>query len=229
MTSVKTRPMENFSNDELVFIRDGIVNGVRVDQRRSCDERHVVPIPSAISQSDGHIRLRRGLSEVDVSIQFKETSETLVALGLIEETSGPGEDVVETPVALPATVGNMISGFLSEHKVGVRIGFDVINDDGNVYDLFFAGLKALFLDVEMPVVEDLGRVKRSGLDIPVSRTFAVVDGSFVSDPTKIEEEASDGLVHVFVGSRKEIVGCFSEKNCCLGHDVFANILHAAAA
>lgn len=221
--------MENFSKEELAFIVNGIKNGSRIDLRKNSDERETKRVCSEVAQSDGHVRLKRGLSEVEISIQFKETAETLLALNLIgKESNQDGSPVESSSIALPAAIGSMINRFLFEYKMGLRIDFEVINDDGNTYDLFFLGLNMLFQSISIPLLSDLQTSKIATLSIPVSKTFALIGGCVVKDPTKIEEKASHGVIHIFISDRKEVFGFFSEGTCNLDQDVLANILQTIA-
>lgn len=216
--------MENFSEDELTFIRNGVANGIRMDLRKVQEERSAVHVGSYVAQSDGHIRLKRGLTELEVFMQFKETSETLSALSLIDKEHELDEPAIESSFPLPNTVKNMILEFLSPYKLGMRIDFSVVNDDGNVYDLFFLGLSAIFRNIEVPVLENLQNVDKTTLDLPISRTFALFGKTLIIDPTKIEEEASHGLMRILSTSEKGICGCFLEKNCKLEHNVLIDVL-----
>lgn len=204
--------MENFSEDELAFVRNGVSNGLRIDLRKAKDERSTQIICSDIAQSDGSVRVARGWSEVEVSLQFKETTETLIALGITRRGDDSGdESPIDAKVEIPVAIKSMILGFLAPHRLGIRIDLNVISNDGNVYDLFFAGLNALLGDLEIPVVNDLERTERRGLDIPLSRTAALFgNGGFVLDPTRIEEKASCGLMHVFVDTKGMLMGCLPE-------------------
>lgn len=220
--------MEKFCEEELAFVRHSILNGVRIDLRGSNEIRDTIHAFPEIAQSDGSVSIRRGMSEVEVSIQFKECIDGLVALKLVSEEFISDEAAIESSVALPRFVHSLISESLKPYKVGVRINLNVINDDGNVYDLFFLGLRLLFESVEMPFLEDLHKTAVSKINIPTSASFALIGNAYVKDPTKIEESASHGLIRLFVGDNREMLGIFSEGVCNIERSALIGVLEAVA-
>jgi len=222
--------MELVSNDELAFTRMVVASGTRIDGRSRNEHRAVEIIPSEISQSDGSIRLKRGSTEIEVSIQFKETVETLLALGIrpCTKASDLSESRVESfGMEIPSIISTRIEEFLSSYKLGIRIELRVIRNNGNVYDLFFIGLNSILRNICVPVIEDLKKGEKETIDIALPTTVALFEnGVFVKDPTIIEEKASLGLLHVIIDSSGRLMGCISERNCHLMHDELAKIIKA---
>ncbi|CAD26114.1 hypothetical protein [Encephalitozoon cuniculi GB-M1] len=221
--------MEGFSRDELALVRSEIASGLRADTRKSEEERRTDVVHSNIAQSDGSIKIRRGESEVEVSIQFKETMETLMTQNISGEWLDTNESSMESiefsKIAIPNIVSSMILELLASYKIGIRIELNILSNDGNVYDLFFIGLSILFKNLDMPVIDDLRRSERRKIDIPTSKTVALFNsGRFVVDPIMIEEKASCGLMHVFVNSNGALMGCLFEGNCSAEQEVLVNIM-----
>ncbi|KAM0671852.1 hypothetical protein CWI42_121920 [Ordospora colligata] len=220
--------MELISNDELAFTRTVISTGTRIDGRGRNEYRTIEMIPSEISQSDGSIRLKRGFTEIEVAIQFKETMETLLSLGIspCTKASGLSESRVESfGIEIPSIISTQIENFFSSYKLGIRIELRVIRNDGNIYDLFFIGLNSILRNICVPVIEDLKQCEKSTIEIALPTTVALFENCvFVKDPTIIEEKASLGLLHVIIDSNGKLMGCISEGDCYLMHNELTEIL-----
>ncbi|KAG5859116.1 hypothetical protein KMI_09g15440 [Encephalitozoon hellem] len=218
-----------FSQDELTFVRNGIAKGCRADLRKSKEERKTCVTHASIAQSDGNVRVKRGWSEIEVSIQFKETQETLGASNISEEILNVKEQHAESiefsKIAIPDIIISKILELLDSYKIGIRIELNILSNDGNIYDLFFIGLGTLLKSLDVPIIDDLKRTEKREIDIPISRTVALFNnGHFVVDPTMIEEEASCGLMHIFVSNEGKLMGCLSEGNCDIEKGSFINII-----
>lgn len=221
--------MEGFSQDELEFVRNGIAKGHRSDLRMNKEERKAYVICSSIAQSDGSVRVKRGWSEIEISVQFKETPETLGASNVPGEVLGNNELYMESiefsKIPIPKIITSKILELLSSYKVGIRVEFSISSNDGNIYDLFFIGLSTLFKGLEVPIIGDLRKTEKREIDIPVSKTVALFNnGHFVVDPTMIEEEASCGLMHIFISNEGKLMGCLSEGNCDIEQELLTNII-----
>jgi exosome complex component RRP43 len=220
-------PMQSFSQEELDFVRSGIRMDRRTDLRRSHEQRETSIFPSRLAQSDGSVRVCRGMSEVEVSMQYKETDEMLTSLSLAGKGAA-GAQPVESNMPLPSLVLGLVTGFLGRYKIGLRLHINIINNDGSLYDLVVTALQSLFREVEVPDIWDLTRVVRTGLEIPAARTFAVINGTFVNDPCRIEEAAAEGIVHVLIGDGNRIHGCCFDKGCTMDAAVLRELLETLA-
>lgn len=93
-----------------------------------------------------------------------------------------------------------IEQFLAEYSIGVTIEVHMLEDDGNLFDIFFRAMTVLFSDIRIPNVKNLSDELIAGIDLPISETYTVLENSLIRDPTLKEERATDGLVHIL---RKE--------------------------
>ncbi|ADM12695.1 uncharacterized protein Eint_111960 [Encephalitozoon intestinalis ATCC 50506] len=221
--------MEAFGLDELALVRNGIANGLRADLRKNGEARRTNVVHTDIAQSDGSIKIRRGLSEIEVSVQFKETAETLEASGILKENFDGNEFSAESiefsKIAIPNTISSIILDLLAPYKIGIRIEFSILSNDGNIFDLFFISLGALLENLDIPIVGNLKETEKQKISIPTSKTVALFDnGHFVMDPTRIEEEASCGLIHIFSNNEGILMGCFCEGICNFEEKTLSSII-----
>lgn len=64
-----------FSREELLFVRESLLRGIRTDLRNPRESRRVEFQALDIPQADGSLRVTRGHTKLKVSLQFKEAEE----------------------------------------------------------------------------------------------------------------------------------------------------------
>ncbi len=174
-----------FSREELLFVRESLLRGIRTDLRNPRESRRVEFQALDIPQADGSLRVTRGHTKLKVSLQFKEA----------EEEKFPHREIEE---------------WLKEFKVGIRVDLEVENDDGNILGTFISGLRELLKEVEVPDILDLSRTIRSGVNLPEMRVVCLVGGVVVEDPLRVEEACCDASL-VFVGEKGRYRKIWSKK------------------
>ncbi|KAK1349669.1 hypothetical protein LUQ84_001321 [Hamiltosporidium tvaerminnensis] len=220
--------MKALSTEEIEFTRKCILENLRVDLRKMNDERETVFMESTIEQSDGHLHVVRGETEIEVSIRFIETEETLFTLERIENDTTESSIAPESSKTLDSSniesnefflnlIQETLKEFLKNYKIGVKVEAVIFKDDGCVFDLFFLALQKIFSCINIPIIENLDRLDifcdiETSLDLPKPKTYAVYENIFVLDPNKNEELSSDGIIHLLVDSSKNIHGMFLENS-----------------
>lgn len=227
--------MDFFSKTELEFTTKAIQNKVRLDTRGFMEEREQILVEQDVPQADRSIKIRRGLSEIDLNISFKSSSETLSHLGLMnndndgsfmdrffrrssaiealvlnQHLSSENLQTLQTKLDHPNPVFTRLESFLRRFKIGALIEISVVRDDGNVFDMVFDGIRYIFSDIAIPDVSNLSEERKEGIDLPWSASFAVFQDAFVADPLLIEESSSCGIVHIFKEADQSI-SVFTER------------------
>lgn len=189
-------------NDENRYMRDSICQGVRLDSRK-VDERRVLEVlPQKMEQYDNSVHMRRGATEVEVSLRFEENDIFLRDLNLLtdEEFSagsarGP---CVKCNIEPPFDIAVLLGNFFDRFKMSINIEVRVIRDDGSVFTLLFDALGAVFSRISVPVFSNMQEYTEDvfTLRLPTCDTFALINGKAVLDPTLLEETACDGIFHV---------------------------------
>lgn len=202
--------MNGFSDGELGFVVRSAQSGVRLDARPFDGVRAFSCASNEILQADASVHARLGATEAEISVLFRSTAAALLEMRLVaDEREAPADaQLIEIKLANGAApIGAMpdsdspalrkLRALLSEARLGLLIEVRVLNDDGNVYDLLFMGLHAIFSDISVPNIRDLATDLRAAISLPVPRSFALVGDAVLADPTLLEEAAADGLVRVF--------------------------------
>lgn len=97
---------------------------------------------------------------------------------------------------------------LKNNKIGAVIETRIIENDGNVFDTFFKSLNILFASIKIPNVHKLDEEVINKIQIPLSRTYALFENNkMVRDPTLLEEESCQGLVHFMENNQIFFNGC----------------------
>lgn len=164
-----------------------------MDSRQLLQKRiQSIDTPSFISViSDKSIRIQRGYSCIDISILLTEGECPVVLSGISFEK----DSILHSHPSL-----FILEEYLRNQSVSCIINVNVIKNDGNIYDMFFSGIRYLFQSIS------IGETVLS-VDIPETVSYAIFDYSngvddtvkIVADPTILEEESCDALIHVING------------------------------
>lgn len=203
--------MKKFSATEIDYIRQSICRGVREDLRSFDTSRKTIQKLGELPRADGYVKLERGRTLVELSVQFKETEATLKELNVNPDLFPEAIEVLESNIAIPRVLESILHEFLEDSKIGMKLEMNVIHDDGNVYDLLFHGLSIIFTDIDVPDIYDLKNTRKAKINIPFSITYAIYGDSFILDPTLLEEKSADGLLHLYRNSDQKILGCHADK------------------
>lgn len=211
-----------FSREELQFVRESISKGIRTDLRNPQDCRKIEFQILENPQADGSLRITRGHTKVKVSFQFKESEDGLLELKLIKEKEGLGD--LEVSV-IPLSIKRQVEDWLKKFKVGLRVDFEIENDDGNIYETFILGLRELLKEVEIPDILDLDRTVKSGLLIQEMRVVCLFGSVVVVDPLKVEEASCDSSF-VFVGDKGRLRNIWMNKCGEVDFNQLRSIFHS---
>lgn len=225
----RSPPMQ-ISPDETTFIKEALKSGTRMDGRKLTEMRNqqIRKDPSNASPlSDGAVKITRGQSELIVSVVIKGRDE--VVPGSAGSTGSASSKGGRAPSSTsPDTISlsmhdlrldstffttftskaifscppwMVIHNFLIPYGVGCLIDMTIVNDDGNLFDMLFDAVKEIFQSVQVPVLTDLSRTVTDGVAVPWCRSYAVIGGVVVADPTGVEEAAAEGTVRLFEGGQ----------------------------
>lgn len=221
-------PMNKFSQSEIDFARKCLSNNIRLDERQCNQQREETIEKCNISQADASICLKRGNSEIILNFSFKASIETLKTLDLIPHlhisnsylscslytnnalnifaSSETFKDfsTLKCTFNEPNPCFNKIEEWLNSYNLGLQIELVIVTADGNIFDMFFNGLKYILESVNVPNIKNLSSDIPSFLSIPTSTSFACLNNTFFRDPTLIEEQSSDGIIHLYFESDKKI-------------------------
>lgn len=206
--------MERISQSEIDFIRKSLSAGVRPDGRDFSQSRAQTIVINDISQADNSITIKRGNSEIIINLSFKSSLSTLCTLKLIEETSlnlfgndsfriAMNSDEFNDFVTLKSSFNEpnpcfrKIENWLKSYSLGCLIELIVIKSDGNIFNMFFEGLRVIFQSLSVPDIRNLSKEIQSSLILPSSMTFGILNEFYFLDPSWIEERAASGIMHVF--------------------------------
>lgn len=176
----------NYSQSELEYIKSNILKGVRPDLRNIYTSRVLNINPFLNTQADRSFEIRLLQSHIILSVQFTEEIYN---------------QHINSNFILPEILKNCLIPTLQQYNLGMNIYLDVVNDDGNIIYMFFAGLKHMLQNIYVPDINNLDKDVIVSFDVPEIYTFAIFNDVkkdiFIIDPIKIEEESCDILLNVF--------------------------------
>lgn len=165
--------------------------------------------------ADSALRIKRGHSELEILLRFRCTFESLSSFKLLSNEDAelfsnellevrligsrmtPGQSWNKWDSNFQPEPIRIVVDFLMNHSLGLLIELNILNNDGNIHDLFFDGLLIMFSNILVPNVNDLSNDLVLSLDLPNSESYALINGIAVLDPLQAEECASDGFIHIF--------------------------------
>lgn len=203
------------SQGELRYVADSVLNGVRLDFRKTDELRRVEILPRKNEMNDNFVHIRKGLSEIEVSLRFKENARLLHCLSLItREELDKSEDKVPTleyNVAVPFDIKFWFSEFFEEFNLSISIEVRIVRDDGGIDSLLLNALRILFTNVRAPIFKNMREYTEKKISVPLPHcsTFANKNRMYIEDPTLIEEMCSDGVIQVLRDCSNNAVGVFA--------------------
>lgn len=228
--------MDKFSHSEIEFTRKSIEKNIRLDGR-SIDQMREEKIEKwNNSQADNSINIKRGHSEIIMNLVFKTSLSTLKKLKLTHSIEGIDNSThnkiysnglidifftkniqnefssLETNFREMNPCFQLIEKWLDTHSIGLEIEVIEISNDGNTFDMFFSGLKAMLQSIEIPDIDNLNKEISSCLTIPHSNSFAYFNDRLLKDPSLIEEASSDGIIRIFELENKPVAFIFQKLN-----------------
>eukprot|EP00866_Antonospora_locustae_P001718 jgi/Antlo1/1718/1869 len=213
---LKWDPMDSqVSQGELRYVADSILNGIRLDLRKTEELRRIEILPIKNERSDNIVHIRKGLSEIVASLQFKENAQLLRGLNLITgEEFDKSEDrtpCLECSIPIPFDIKPWFSRFFEEFNLSISIDITIIKDDGGVDSLLFSALRMLFTNVRTPIFRNMREYteKRISVPLPHCNTIAIKNHVLIEDPTLIEEMCSDSVVQVLRDCSNHVIGVFA--------------------
>lgn len=241
--------MQSFSKEELSFNTKSITNGFRTDKRDFLQNREQQILKINCPQSDKAIKIIRGFSEVELKIGFKASCSTLQRIGALDEIAEnvelisnkhKNEQIIEgskihnielifeeyktiqSKFTQLNSVFERIENLLNEYEIGILIEVVVLKNDGNIFDMVFAGLNYIFNNLEIPDIKDLNNSLIVNVNLPISETFAIFSDFIISDPILIEEASADGVIHIFKENNTIINICSDSP---IPYDLFLNFIN----
>jgi exosome complex component RRP43 len=200
-------PMKYCIN-ELEYIKENISKGVRPDLRKFNEIRNTQIKQVKNTQADGSVEIKHGYSHIRISIQFKEEKE---------------DNIVDSNYIIPSVYMNDLKENLKKFSIGLNINMEVLNDDGNILNLFIKGLNKIFENIEIPNINNLEESLFVSFDMPEMSTFGIFENLFVRDPLKLEEESCDSLLTIF-HKQNEICSIFMSKSGNLQKNIMNEII-----
>ncbi|CAF0850064.1 unnamed protein product [Brachionus calyciflorus] len=208
--------MAHTCNKEIEFLVGLITAGSRLDLRAFDEEREFIFKENVCPRSDKSIYLKQGYTEMNIDIVFKSTGETLESLNYTREAYRTTvfdeshldvhiKDIHGSDVSLPYITEEKlcldgIKNLLSSYKIGATIEVNLINNDGNVFDVFFKGLNILFSSLMIPNIKNLKEDIEISYSTPMTRAYAIINDTIIYDPTLLEEVASNAILHVITSN-----------------------------
>lgn len=202
------------SKRELEFISGLITAGSRLDTRTNKDQRTFIFKDNIRPKSDRSLYLKQGFTEIEINIAFKSTPETLEHLNYSKSAyktidvndsivelyikSRDGSDLFIKNINDKNPVFESLKELFSSFKLGIIVELIVINNDGNIFDLFFRGLNEIFSEILIPNVDNLNKDFPIKHNLPISKTYAIVNNTILYDPTLLEELSSNAIIHIFL-------------------------------
>lgn len=232
--------MDNFCKSELGFTVNAIKHNTRLDLRQLSEERVFQWQENDILQPDRAIIAKCGASEIEISVLFGATVDTKQApskdgtqLFVINEKPieikfigssalNSAQSINFINKSLASSIFKDLETQLKQYCLTALIEVIVINNDGNIFDLFFKALNILFSNINIPNVHDLSNDILISLLLPVSRSISLIDDKMVVDPNLLEEEAAKGIVRAFYKG-DECIGVFSEG--CIKYNELSRIVN----
>ncbi len=221
--------MYKICEEEIKYIISFVDNGGRIDLRKFNEERKKVCINDVIVGVDGSTEVRLGNTRTQMSVYFKSTNETVKQLvgdylieqcGLLNCNLEINNEVLEFKfihnnntskffIYLENMINNtkndifnMLREEISKCGLGIVIEFNVISDDGNLWDAFFMNLEAIFSNIKIPNIKNLNSLTEKRIQMPQSISYGIFNHNqiFLKDPSLLEEYACDGIIHI-VGNK----------------------------
>jgi len=211
--------MKTLGTEEVNFIAKAVAAGIRMDTRPFTHLRpQEISSPSKYASplADYSALITRGYSQISLSLTFKASLNTLKCLGALSnsvslpvfseyftpilEDTAPLDDLrtVRSTLQEINPAFKLIEKLLSDFNIGCQLETYVISDDGNVFDMIFAGLQHIFRSIGIPDVSDLTADEiMTGIELPGCCSYAVVGSVALADPTAVEEASASGFIRVF--------------------------------
>ncbi|EJW01777.1 hypothetical protein EDEG_00368 [Edhazardia aedis USNM 41457] len=213
--------VQKLSQDEKTYTQKA-VKKTRINGRSYNEERkYKILSLDHIVTADGSIKVSKCESVIEVSMKFKENSRIINSCLQNEITENK-----DSPIELIGDIKSFkdygLANFITKNKIfSMVIETTVINDDGNIYDLFYFGLNKILLNIKIDT--EFCKNVYSRYVLPISYTYAVFGNHYIVDPDFIEENSCDSLVHILKSS-EEIVGIIVEKCKSLDPYVLAELI-----
>ncbi|KAI5148158.1 hypothetical protein ENBRE01_0146 [Enteropsectra breve] len=244
------------SKTEKAFIAESVSHGLRCDSRTASEYREHAFAELDLPLADRGLRLSLGNATAEISVVFRSNDSTLDALNIRDENRPTFESRRITVNALGANGGRIehifnmfeknryfgaflenIDDLLIKYKIGLYININVIQNDGNLTDIVFNGLKMIFSDIDVPNVKniscssgthaiadallDSNDFEPVQLSLPMAKSYAVIRDKTILDPSQVEEDASDCLIHTFEQNNARV---FIAVEGCVDLDLLCSIL-----
>lgn len=185
------------SKDESCFIANTISNNIRIDLRRLDERRQQVIEILNHEFYEGSAKVQRMNSEIEVFVNFQESSELLFDLGLIPIGQISSSNYA---INLPGCfdLKKYFDGFFKKFRLNLQIIVKIIHDDGGTNSLVCDALALIFDRFEAPLFNSFNSFEtvEYKIEIPKCSIFAVYGDQLILDPSKIEEEAAEGIFEI---------------------------------
>lgn len=179
--------MTNISQSERDLIRATIALNKRLDSRKQYEERSICCNHMNLPQSDSAVSVNCGNSSLEIIIRFVSSENHKIQCNIACDNF------------------KIIQKILEQHNLALDIQIIVLVDDGGILRMIYEGLRYMFRNIKVPDLENLRHDSEYTIDLPICKTYAMVDSYNVLDPTKHEELSCDGLIHVFI-LKEKVVG-----------------------
>ncbi|KAI5170353.1 exosome complex component RRP42 [Pancytospora epiphaga] len=211
--------MKGISEGETMFVKMALERNVRLDSRSFTQGREWKYEKNNLPVTDGSLYLQAGHTSLTLSVMFTTTLTKLLDVSPIEfkfvgisvSSSASINSFLARDWAVPAnSIFGKLYSLLDSLSLTALIEIEVLQDDGNVFDLVFTGLSSLFSTISFPNIVDLANPIPASLVLPTSRTFVVYNNELISDPTFLEERTLEVQIHAFYESDGRLLTVFLE-------------------
>ena len=202
------------SPEELSYIRKSILDGTRIDFREDNKKRNFEITTQRIERSDGCIQVKRGLTEIEVSLRFEENDLFLHSANLLTkeefEERGKQGPCFRSDISTPFNIDKYLETFFADFKLSINLEAKIIKNDGCILSLFFDALRLIFSKIRVPRFKNMHEYTEEETTVHFSscESFAFLDKKIIADPTLSEEMASDYVVHLLKGKIGNVMGVF---------------------
>lgn len=224
--------MDNFSHEELIFVRESADKGIRLDTRNLRQRRYQEIVENEIPQTEKSMKIVRGVSEIEINIGFRLIGQSslynknykdfpnmdnyidnLDILNLIfKNVPLNHQKSLSFLLSKLEEISKPLKDFLKIYNLAIIIEITAIKNDGGIVEMVLNGLSLIFQNIKMLKISNILNEVWANLEIPRLETYVFFGKTWLLDPTYIEESSCDSLIHLIWTSDNKRPSIMSEKS-----------------